>query len=226
MMMIPDYLTLEDFVEFSKKTIEIEDMYFYKVIISEYVKYDHSYKYPSIKLQNTEMIFKTLSDVEDYIMNRTKESSNIYCIKLIQTPWGRLSQYHGAQWLFDSKGVCVDFCPVHSKELECAYSVFYGRNRQRFQKGDFVEVQVGNTVELGIFYQNPPEPFASYEVYKGWKMGANKLLDASNDVCEVYIAPFGTMTLTSPLNLMSAQYDIPSELRNNMLMWLKKIDNE
>lgn len=225
-------MQLDDFYKLSDRAPKTGDEFIYKLVIY-YYDADNLVIDDRVKLRTFQRFYKTFDDAVNYIHMVGNETLDTYCYKVFQIPFDCFSYSHGAVWLFDKNGICVDYCLTFSLELDKRYleeTKFYGRdvNRQRFQKGDIVEVMCGDEVYFGVYYGHPFTPgecFRSYErvKQKGWRYP----YDDSDEACTILFGEhYRSHSHISPASLMPLSFELPEKTINNMKTWVEKVEQE
>lgn len=121
-----------------------------------------------------------------YIRENCDNKLLLYRSLITQIPIGQEDYRQGAQWLYNARGELIDFSAT--TQTGSTYdTTFFGRadNRQRFRKGDIVEVCDGQNVRLALLVSPPPDIDRCWHIYLNMnsKHSGDYPLDWSDDSC-------------------------------------------
>ncbi len=233
---LPTNLTLDEFSSLAVRKPNLDGNWIYRLtrtVICEvtekmYPEFDIYEEVPIWFLSFREAQAK----IVELVSSIDEESHGMtYCFHIVQIPLGCPAE-HGAQWLYDASGKLLDY------SITCwtgdAISVrFFGRpnSRQRFKRGDIVEVLTNGKVSLAVLVENSPSIEWCWDLYKRCKEGEEDekipyFLDASDDCCYLVDGPGHEYhSHVSPLLIMNPRFPIPEEIERKMKGWLTSLDN-
>lgn len=145
-------------------------------------------EYP-FQVWSTEYLFHSLQEAEQKIKELSTwetEFETTYCFEIEQLPFSANLDYYHPTWLYDNKGVLIDW--LNAIDL----NPYYGRtpSRIRFKEGEIVEVRRGNEVSLAIIADNGPTVEALYKIYARRAIQTGMFgSDASDDVYYILTGP-------------------------------------
>lgn len=229
-------LTYDDFVTLAGRKPNLNGNWIYRMsrkVISEITKD----MYPQFDIYEEPTIwFLTFEDAEKRIKKLVNSDAKngfgrTYCFQINQVPVGCPAE-NGASWLYDSSGRLIDYSITTwtGDDLSVA---FFGRpkERNRFKRGDIVEVMSGDEVKLSLLTENAPSVDWCWDVYQRCLNDGEEsipyFLDASDDCCYLIDGPGHEYhDHVSPLRIMKPRFHIPAEIESKMRGWLDALDRE
>ncbi len=221
-------LTFEEFQERANRRPALDGTWIYKLTQTFYDE-DVKVPYPMFDLDyQDERLFLSFDSAVDFIHENKRD--DIYCSWLKQTPVGERENEHGAVWLFDSEGNMIDYTTTHSFG-EGVEAHFYGRpaDRQRFRKGDIVEVVSRDKVKLAVLNSDVPDIEHCWKIYQSCvkKRDIPYFLDYSDDTEVIIDGPsYCFHEHVSPLCLLTPRFPIPDDIRKEMETWVERAEEE
>lgn len=227
--------TLQDFQHLAERLPNLDGNWIYRLtrtLICEI----NDIMYPKFDIyEELPIWFLTLPEAESCVkeMVANVEGENklsTYCFQIAQFPLG-IPAEHGAQWLYDESGNLVDYS-ITTWSGDDISTTFFGRpeNRNRFKRGDIVEVINGDEVSLAVLVENSPSVKWCWNLYKRClrdyeDKGLPYFLDASDDCCYLIDGPgHDCHSHVSPLLIMKPRFTIPEAIEKEMKGWMKHLD--
>lgn len=227
---VPVNLSLEDFMSLASRKPTLDGDWIYR-LEQTMTGEETETPYPIMELGDTyTYFFRTLKDAEEF-MKGQDNTSCIYRNYITQIPLGRESGLAGASWLYDGEGQLLD---VNITMIEGSWSDmhFFGRpsNRQRFKKGEIVELFDGESAQLALLISTPPDVEWCHDCYLRCLNEAPAMhyfLDYSDDSCVVLEgSDYGWHSHPSTLMLMKPRYPIPKDLETEIRTWADKAEQQ
>lgn len=227
-----EILTFDEFKERANRKPVLDGAWIYQ-LTQAIMDNDIKVPYPMFDLYNREeRLFLSFDDALTYIRENKRE--NTYCNWISQILVGERQQEHGAVWLLDEGGNIIDYTTTYSfGEGEEAH--FYGRpiERQRFKRGDIVEVVSGDKVRLAVLNSDVPDIEHCWGIYNRCidrSIGDGHIpyiLDYSDDSEVVIDGPsYCFHDHVSPLVLLEPRFPIPEDIREEMKTWVERAQKE
>lgn len=221
-------LTFNEFKRRAYREPSFDGTWIYK-LVRTFVDVDLKVHYPMFDIDyQEERLFLTYGDAVRFLQEDKRDDT--YCSWIIQTPIGERENEHGAVWLFDKDGVMIDYTTTYSFG-DGPESHFYGRtaNRQRFKKGDIVEVVSREHVKLAVLNSDVPDIEHCWKIYNRCKEDErlDYFLDYSDDTEVILDGPsFYYHEHVSPLDLMTPRFPIPEDIKKEMGTWVERAEKE
>ncbi len=149
-----------------------------------------------------------------------------YCSRITQLPDGGSEDESGASWLYDANGTLIDYT-ITTWENNPLKSRFFGRpeSRQRFRKGDIVEVIERDKVYLAVVGADMPSVDWFWSLYEKCKDLNNYFPDASDDCYYVIDGPGEAFhSHVSPVALMKPCRPVSEEIRQYFKHCLESLE--
>lgn len=221
---LPNGMTLEQFEQLAAREPNLDGQWIYR-LCQMTMDSDVTEPYPRFDLsRNRDEYFLSYDDAVVKIKKLVEEDlDDTYCFQIVQIPVGEPEE-HGACWLFNAHGELIDYS-ITTWTGDAFSTAFFGRpeSRNRFKKGDIVEVILHEEIQLAIVLNNPPSPKWCHDLYKR-TMSKQKPyygLDSSDDCCIILDGPgYGCHSHISPLALMKPRFPIPSDLEAEIKSWV------
>lgn len=227
-----DILTFDEFQERAHRKPAFEGTWIYQ-LTQAIMDNDIKVPYPMFDLYNQEeRLFLSFDDAVSYI--RENKRDDVYCNWISQIPVGGRRQEHGAKWLLDENGNIIDYSTTYSFG-ESKEAHFYGRSadRQRFKRGDIIEVVSGDKVRLAVLNSDVPDIEHCWRIYNRCidrSIGDGHIpyfLDYSDDSEVVIDGPsYYFHDHVSPLVLLKPRFPIPDDIREKMGTWVERAAKE
>ena len=229
---IPENLTYEEFERLANREPNLEGDYIYRLtqlfvdtdkLKNPYPKFDLDYK--------TSRLFMSFEDAKRFL--DANKGDDVYCSWITQIPNGASIYEHSAEWFYDKDGNLLDYSVQKTygdhDDLEFC---FFGRptNRQRFKKGDIVEVVSDDDVSLAVLTGNVADVEWCWNYYK--RTMADKRypyygLDFTDEsTCVIEGPSYCYHSHPSPLCLMKPRFPLPLDLETEMKTWKERADKE
>lgn len=221
---LPHDMKLEEFKQLAAREPNLDGQWIYR-LCQMTMDSDVTEPYPRFDLsRNRDEYFLSYYEAAVKIKKLAEADLNdTYCFKIEQIPLGEPEEC-GACWLFDHQGKLIDYS-ITTWTGDAFSTAFFGRpeSRNRFNKGDIVEVIRYEEIRLAIVLNNPPSPKWCHDLYKR-TMSEKKPyygLDSSDDCCIIIDGPgYGYHSHVSPLALMKPRFPIPADLEAEIKSWL------
>lgn len=200
-------LTRVQFENLAARQPSLEGRWMYRL---EQIIATNGISYPEFDIYTRTFMFLNFADAR-----RAAHGGNAYCFRITQLPDGEPEDCTGASWLFDGNGTLVDYC-VTTWEKDPFKSCYFGRpkSRQRFRKGDIVEVIGRNKVSLGVIGADMLPVDWFWARYKKCGDLHRYYTDASDDCYYLLDGPGETYhSHISPVALMKHHLPITEDLR-------------
>ena len=229
--LLPDNLTFEDFDRYANREPDFEGNWIYKVEQAFFTKKRRRNKsqYPKIEIdRREERYFLTYPDAVEFLRNN--KTKDLYCSWVTQVPVGKQTFCFGTVWLFDQHGEMLDYTITNyfsfdeSDNDNDIDTVFFGRpqSRQRFKKGDIVEIEYQDEVTLAVVFYEVTDVEWCWDLYNRCRKENYKgvpgvnfyILDISDESMVVIDGPSYDEyhSHVSPLHVMKPRFPIPAEL--------------
>lgn len=232
---IPTNLTLDEFRSLAERKPNLDGSWIYRLtrtVICEITKE----MYPEFDVYEEMPIwFLSYSEAQantaELVSSRDEESLSVtYCFHIVQIPLGCPAE-HGARWLYDASDTLLDYS-ITSWTGDPLSVRFFGRpnSRQRFKRGEIVEVLSKDKVSLALLVEHSPSIEWCWDLYQRCNREDEEermpyFLDASDDCCYLIDGPgYEYHSHVSPLLIMKPRFPIPDEFERKMKGWLEKID--
>ena len=233
---VPHNLTRQEFEKLACREPSTEGNWIYQL---EQAFFDSEMKliYPKFKLCYPEKrLFLSLEKAIEYLGNNSNE--DLYCSWITQIPEGKNEYKHGARWFFDAEGNLLDYAVTYSFGDDLN-ATFFGRprSRQRFSKGDIVEVVYPEEVRLAVVGAEQLDVEYCWRIYERCQTQKNS--SESNEDCIPYILDITDDSVTvldgpsyvfhdhiSPLHLQKPRFEIPEDIKVEMMTWLERAEKE
>ncbi len=224
---IPSNLTFEQFKAFAMREPDLSGSWIYELEEAEFDN-EETDLYPLFELGSpSRYFFSSLDDAERYMREKLLKPS-VYRFVITQRPVGRLSNDHGAQWLYDHNGIMIDRTITSWKPDGNPESIFFGRpaGQIRFKRGDIVEVVWRDKVNLAIVASTPYPLEWYWENYQRHRK--EYYFDASDEANYYLLAGPGYMhhDHANTISLMKPRRPIPDEIRRYFDYCLEYADEE
>ena len=223
-----EILTYDEFKERADRKPVLDGAWIYQ-LTQAIMDSDIKVPYPMFDLYNQEeRLFLSFDDALNFVRENKRE--DIYCSWIRQIPVGERQHEHGAVWLLDKSGNIIDYTTTYSFG-EGAEAHFYGRpaDRQRFKRGDIVEVVSRDKVRLAVLNSDVPDIEHCWGIYKRCLEDErmNYFLDYSDDSEVVIDGPsYCFHDHVSPLSLLKPRFPIPADIREEMETWVERAQKE
>ena len=226
---IPKTFTFEDFERLANREPSFEGKWIYRVTQTFY---DPEMKNPYPKFDvdmETNRLFLSFEDARNYL--RTHKDESVYCSWITQIPVGLKNCDHAAEWLLDNEGNLVDYTTTYTYG-DTIEASFFGRpkNRQRFKKGDLVEVIWKHEIRLAVLTSDVPDVQWCWGVYQRGLKRFRDIpygLDFSDDSAIVIDGPsYYDHAHVSPLSLLKPHFSIPEDIETEMKTWIERAEQE
>ncbi len=224
---LPSDLTFEQFKALALREPDLTGDWIYDLEVSEFDD-EMTELYPAFELYNTShFFFRSLEEAEKYMREQLVKSS-VYRFVITQRPLGRLSNEHGAQWLYDHTGTLLDYTITRWDSDGGMESLFFGRpaERSRFKKGDIVEVVGRDGVNLAVVAGEPYPLEWYWESYQ--RHGKEYYFDASDEANYYLLEGPGYMhhVHANTISLMAPRCPVPDDIRRYFDYCLECADKE
>lgn len=224
---IPSDMTLEQFTALAMREPDLRGDWIYELEASEFDD-EETDLYPEFEIAWTSRYyFHSLDDAERYMREKLVKPS-IYRFVITQCPVGRLSNEHGAQWLYNHAGTLVDRTVTRWDADGGLESIFFGRpaERLRFKKGDIVEVAGHGKVNLAVVAGEPYPLEWYWDNYR--RHGKEYYFDASDEANYYLLEGPGYMhhVHANTISLMSPRWPVPDNIRGYFEHCLECADEE
>lgn len=226
------HYSYEDFRIGSERGPILEGNWIYRVERYEILEITEN-MYPKFDIwKSATVLCLSFDDAQDVIRKMTGDDSRYnleltYCFEVSQIPIG-IPDSPAAIWLFDKDGKLLDCTPTHHHG-NVSNTTFFGRpaDKLRFKGPEIVEVRYRDEITLSLLMHNPPSPAWCWDLYLRCindKEPINYMLDASDDCCYVIDGPgYEFHDHVSPIMIMKPRFNIPPELRKEMMTWPEKL---
>lgn len=229
-MQLRSDLTFEEFEALANREPDFQGEWLY-MVHQAIAPNDLKYPYPKFKLSHIlEAYFKSFSEAEDFVKENT---TDVYCSWIIQTPYGVVPGYggDGAKWLYDNNGALLDYTITYGQIGSVEDYTFFGRpkSRQRFKKGDIVEVVTAHSVHLAVLNHEIPDVEWCWQRYieRDDEIGFYYRMDFSDDCAVVLDGPnYYCHDHVEALHLLKPRFPIPEDILSEMSTWNKRSENE
>lgn len=218
-------LTFDEFEALANRQPDLEGEWIYKLEQTELGDVPEN-PYPKFEVDMTyTFYFRSFEEAERFIRDHQGEV-RLYRSVITQIPVGHHHWEMGACWLYDGDGKLIDYSITTDQEDKPYNACFFGRpdSRQRFKKGDIVEIFDGKHVSLALLISNPPDVNWCWQMYqrclKEVRHGWYYHLDLSDDSGIVLEGPdYGYHSHLSTLALMHPSMPIPADLEAEIRSW-------
>ena len=223
-----DTLSFDEFKQRAYREPSFDGAWVYK-LVRTFVDVDLKVHYPMFNVDyQEERLFLSYDDAVRFLRNDKRDDT--YCSWIIQVPAGERENEHGAVWLFDKDGIMIDYTTTYSFG-DGPESHFYGRpaHRQRFKKGDIVEVVSREHVKLAVLNSDVPDIEHCWKIYNRCQEDErlDYFLDYSDDTEVILDGPsFYYHEHVSPLDLMTPRFPIPENIKKEMETWVERTEKE
>ncbi len=225
----PD-LTFEEFEALANRKPDLKGNWLYRVTQAVFQN-DLKHPYPKFKFEYVrECYFQTFQAAEKYVKKNKKD---IYCSWITQIPYGFSCGYgdEGAVWLYSNGGELLDYTITIGQFGKIEDRTFFGRpkSRQRFKKGDIVEVLTAKGVHLAVLNIPIPDVEWCWERYikRDDEYGFYYRMDFSDDSAVVIDGPnYYCHDHVGALQLLKPRFPIPEDILEDMLTWNERCNNE
>lgn len=178
--------------------------------------------YPEFGIYIRTYLFTDFADAQ-----KAAAEGDCYCSRITQLPDGGSEDESGAAWLYDANGTLIDYT-ITTWENDPLKSRFFGRqaSRQRFRKGDIVEVIERDKVHLAVVGADMPSVDWFWSLYEKCKDLNNYFPDASDD-CYYMIDGQGEAfhSHVSPVALMKPSRPVSEEIIQYFKLCLESLEN-
>lgn len=224
---LPADLTFEQFKALAMREPDLSGDWIYELEANEFDD-EATALYPCFELYSTSRcFFRSLDEAEKY-MREELVTPSVYRFVITQRPVGRLSNEHGAQWLYDHTGALIDRTITRWDSDGGMESLFFGRpaGQLRFKGGDIVEVVGRDKVNLGVVVGTPYPLEWYWENYL--KHGKEYYFDASDEANYYILEGPGYMhhVHANTISLMSPRWPVPDDIRRYFEHSLRHADDE
>lgn len=222
----PDNLTLEDFKRLAAREPDTTGPYMYRLVQYMLAQPRSECQYPRFYVyEYNETFFLSLAEAEEkirYYLTRD-DADETYCFRVERLSSGDETHWFGVFWLYDAQGKLLDYTTTRWDLPKKEGEPFYGRpaERQRFKRGDIVEVMVPcEEVHLALYLHGPDTPEQCYESYL--QFGHHSTAD--DDVAYLLV---GSHRLrihegAETVRIMKPRWPIPADIEAEMKSWLVK----
>lgn len=166
--------------------------------------------YPEFSIRREVTIYPDFTDAQ-----KGATGGDCYCSRITQLSDVSSEDEPGASWLYDANGTLIDYT-VTTWENAPLKSRFFGRpeSRQRFHKGDIVEVIERDKVHLAVVGAEMPSVDWFWSLYEKCKDLNCYFPDASDDCYYVIDGPGEAFhSHVAPVALMKPCRPVPEEIR-------------
>lgn len=212
-------LTREQFQALAGRQPSLEGGWIYRL---ERIIAPDGISYPEFDIRSEVAMYSDFADVQKAIHERS-----CYCFRITQLPDGGSEDESGASWLYDANGSLIDYT-ITTWENNPLKSRFFGRpeSRQRFRKGDIVEVIERDKVRLAVVGADMPSVDWFWSLYEKCKDLNNYFPDASDDCYYVIDGPGEAFhSHVSPVALMKPCRPVSEEIRQYFKHCLESLEN-
>ena len=212
-------LTREQFHALAARQPSLEGRWIYRL---EQIKAPQGISYPEFDICIRTYMFLDFAEAR-----KAATGGECYCCRITQLPDGGSEDESGASWLYDTNGTLIDYS-ITTWEKDLLKSRFFGRpeSRQRFHKGDIVEVIECDKVYLAVVGADMPSVDWFWDRYEKCKDLNRYFPDASDDCYYVIDGPGEAFHSHVPaLALMKPCRPVPEEIRQYFKNCLESLEN-
>lgn len=202
-------LTREQFHALAGRQPSLERGWIYRV---ERIMAPDGISYPEFSIRREVTMYPDFTDAQ-----KGATGGDCYCSRITQMPDVGSEDEPGASWLYDANGTLIDYT-VTTWENAPLKSRFFGRpeSRQRFHKGDIVEVIERDKVHLAVVGADMRSVDWFWSLYEKCKDLNSYFPDASDDCYYVIDGPGEAFhSHVSPVALMKPCRPVPEEIRQH-----------